>query len=143
MAHCIPYDGDITINRDDNYPPIIWQFATVLDPLVLVPLAGSNFRLTVEWRPHHSMTVDSSVSPDLAIDLNLSTVTWYWRGDDVQLMPGGRIADYHLQREISGTVQTWAEGKVILEGETELGNPLIDEFGQTLTDEKGAILTVI
>jgi hypothetical protein len=141
MTCCVPIGGDIQINRSDNTPPVKWQFLTSLDPEVLFSIDGASFKLTVEWPVDHQLMVDSLLSSALIVEPTTSTVLWEWTPQDVADFPAGRIADYRLQQRINGSVQTFVEGKVIVEGISLEPAGLLGAAGENLTDEFGSYLT--
>jgi hypothetical protein len=102
---CIVDPGDMAIIQGNNYPPIIWQFLVSENPDVLFDLTGSTFKLRVIW-PGGTLDKATGTDPELTIDFTNSKLTWNYTTTESRLFPLGRIAQYELERWITGSQQS-------------------------------------
>lgn len=106
--------ADIGIIRGNNYPPIQWLFLQSENPDVLLPLAGSIMKLTLIW-PGGSIAKTSGTDPELVIDTVGSVLTWNYSAAQSRSLPLGRVAQYEIERWLSGSQQTQETGFVVVE----------------------------
>lgn len=113
MTACCNLNGDISVIRGNNYPPLMWQFLESEDPDVLFDLTGSTFKLRIVW-PGGTVTKSSDLDADLTIDYVNSVLAWAYAADWSRSLPLGRLPRYEVERWIGGTQQSMVEAFLVV-----------------------------
>ena len=116
-------NGDITIYRGANAPPVVWQFLKndipddqTAAPGDLFDLTGSTLFLTI-GRAREFIISANSADNGLVLDTAASTLTWAPSISDTRALPSGRIARYEIERRFGLNFQEpLAMGFVIVLG---------------------------
>lgn len=115
--------GDITVWRGANAPPVIWELlrtdipddqAAVSDDIF--DLTGSVVWLTVFLADEQLIALNTDDDATLTFDITTGRVSWSPTLDESRLVPRGRKADYELERRMAGAQEPLAAGFVIALG---------------------------